>query len=280
MLTSILPGLRDLRTPLATGYLWLAASLVIFANWIPNRETESVVIARAFELGGAVGTTALLGATSFVAYLLGSALCAENIDIERRYESMTKVPLLGKLVKEPALSRQTLLQYNELINSTFQQVVRNHDLTTMLQSVPMSRHLFDTEGQGDPQFVFDAMKRRVTGERSIIENRLHNDKLALWDDYDRENAEGQFRLSVCWPMTVLAIAIYVRIVIEVGWSPGLILATIGLLVAMGLIAAIAARGIQRFAKALEIIIVSICIEPDRSPYLNQLRSMRRTQQSI
>jgi hypothetical protein len=35
MLASLLPGLRDLRAPLAAGYLWLAAGWLYFAPLLP-----------------------------------------------------------------------------------------------------------------------------------------------------------------------------------------------------------------------------------------------------
>lgn len=36
MLASLLPGLRDLRTPLAAGYIWLVAVWVALEPRIPN----------------------------------------------------------------------------------------------------------------------------------------------------------------------------------------------------------------------------------------------------
>src|SRR6478752_9778709 len=72
MLASLLPGLRDLRTPLAVGYLWLVGLWLIFHDSVPMNEASATGPLRsAYQLGGALGASAVLAAVSFVAYLLG-----------------------------------------------------------------------------------------------------------------------------------------------------------------------------------------------------------------
>ena len=75
MLASLLPGLRDLRTPLAVGYLWVVALWLLLHDWWP----ESVEAATGptkflYELSALLGSAATLAALSFVVYLLGSML--------------------------------------------------------------------------------------------------------------------------------------------------------------------------------------------------------------
>lgn len=75
MLASLLPGLRDLRTPLAVGYLWVVALWLLLHDWWP----ESVEAATGptkflYELSAPLGSAATLAALSFVVYLLGSML--------------------------------------------------------------------------------------------------------------------------------------------------------------------------------------------------------------
>ena len=41
MLASLLPGLRDLRAPLAAGYVWLAAGWLYFAPQLPASVNEA-----------------------------------------------------------------------------------------------------------------------------------------------------------------------------------------------------------------------------------------------
>lgn len=72
MLASLLPGLRELRAPLAAGYTW------IFGLWVMLRDLniESGPV-RAFreditQLAAWIGKPALIGAVTFVAYIIGT----------------------------------------------------------------------------------------------------------------------------------------------------------------------------------------------------------------
>lgn len=71
MLASILPGLREIRAPLAAGYLWLFGIWLMLANSflaIPRDQTIGGNLRGLLEYLGPVST---LAALSFVAYLLG-----------------------------------------------------------------------------------------------------------------------------------------------------------------------------------------------------------------
>src|SRR4051812_18812592 len=71
MLASLLPGLRELRTPLAAGYLWL-----VFAFFVCGSPADiSAAPGPLQDLASAVealGKTALAVGVSFMAYLIGS----------------------------------------------------------------------------------------------------------------------------------------------------------------------------------------------------------------
>lgn len=72
MLASILPGLRQIRAPLAAGYLWLVVAWVALERSVPERDAADGVLAsfyRASDLLSAIGVGVAL---SFAAYLLGS----------------------------------------------------------------------------------------------------------------------------------------------------------------------------------------------------------------
>jgi hypothetical protein len=75
MLATLLPGIRDLRTPLATGYLWLVALWLVVHNHVPKSLHEAHGPLRSlYELGGILGQGALVAAVSFIAYIMGSIL--------------------------------------------------------------------------------------------------------------------------------------------------------------------------------------------------------------
>jgi hypothetical protein len=76
MLASLLPGLRELRTPLAVGYMWLLNLWLVLHDVVPTKSTQgsSDTTKAVFQLGGIVGATASLAVLTFVAYVLGSML--------------------------------------------------------------------------------------------------------------------------------------------------------------------------------------------------------------
>jgi hypothetical protein len=80
MLLGLLPGFRDLRTSLVTGYLWL------FFLWLvidlPERAELSGPTARAVELGDHLSAAGLIAVASFVAFFVGSV-----------YEDVIRLPL-------------------------------------------------------------------------------------------------------------------------------------------------------------------------------------------
>jgi hypothetical protein len=72
ILSQLLPGLRDLRTPLAVGYVWLTALYFFLSNQIPEDPSELGGIYREiYRLSHAAGLTATLAAVTFLAYLVG-----------------------------------------------------------------------------------------------------------------------------------------------------------------------------------------------------------------
>jgi hypothetical protein len=71
MLTSLLPGLRELRAPLAAGYLWLITAWIALASRIPTPEAASGVLKDIYRLGQAVGKPGVIAAVTFTAYIIG-----------------------------------------------------------------------------------------------------------------------------------------------------------------------------------------------------------------
>jgi hypothetical protein len=69
MLAQILPGFREVRGPLASGFLWLLLGYLIFHGDIAHAHGK---VREIVDLGEKLGPAALPVVASFVAYLLGS----------------------------------------------------------------------------------------------------------------------------------------------------------------------------------------------------------------
>jgi hypothetical protein len=72
MLTSLFPGLREIRAPLAAGYLWLVAAWVAFHDDLTRHAKGSHSLAALSTLKDDVGKGGFSVALSFVAFLLGA----------------------------------------------------------------------------------------------------------------------------------------------------------------------------------------------------------------
>jgi hypothetical protein len=71
-LTSLLPGVRDLRAPLGAGYIWLLALYLAFEPTLPTGAEATGVWASLLALKDEIGPAGLGIVLTFIAYLVGS----------------------------------------------------------------------------------------------------------------------------------------------------------------------------------------------------------------
>jgi hypothetical protein len=72
MLSTLLPGIRQLRAPLAAGYVWLIAAWIAFESRVPEEDEATGLAAALYRLNDAVSGFGLAVVASFAAYLIGS----------------------------------------------------------------------------------------------------------------------------------------------------------------------------------------------------------------
>jgi hypothetical protein len=69
MLASLLPGLRELRAPLAAGYLWLVTGWLVLRDRV---DTDSQAVQGLLDLRDVTSTAGYIAALSFIAFMLGA----------------------------------------------------------------------------------------------------------------------------------------------------------------------------------------------------------------
>lgn len=72
MLANLLPGLRELRVPLAAGFLWLLAIWFWVEPLVPDAGDASGALASAYRLSGVLSVIGLGAGLTFAAYIVGS----------------------------------------------------------------------------------------------------------------------------------------------------------------------------------------------------------------
>lgn len=74
MLGNVLPGLRELRAPLAAGYLWLLFAWLVWGDELPtSKEVRSdPALDRLYELEPVISSIGLAVVASVAAYMVGS----------------------------------------------------------------------------------------------------------------------------------------------------------------------------------------------------------------
>jgi hypothetical protein len=72
VLTTVLPGLRQLRPPLSAGFLWLVAAWIALEPRVPQPELASGVVDSIYRLSGLLQGLGLGAAIAFAGYLAGA----------------------------------------------------------------------------------------------------------------------------------------------------------------------------------------------------------------
>jgi hypothetical protein len=284
MIAALLPGIRDLRVPLANGSLWLTAIWLLFGAHIPPADTENALISQVYNLSDWVGGPASVGALGFIAYLVGVAMSRVTLQQVTDWRGRSSQP-----------SSTTLVNLDDLIHRKFDSArARGVHFGQVLGPFnKLRKGFFDTYtedvhrefkaeaeaeayGTGDDpnRIVADRVWKNVksTTTMAIRTRMLREYKLAevpflvankeLFQDYDRLRAEASFLRAIPVPLIVCAIAITYR---SVDLLPGWSFLIGGLIVLGALVLAMSAP--VRDREALDVLFQSIIAGVSVSPTL-------------
>lgn len=180
MLASLLPGLRDVRTPITIGYLWLLIAWLMFADRFPTtRPEDDGLIARLYELSNFIGNASVLAAVSFTAYVLGAMI---TIPVEGKFAR-----LLLRVADLPIIGYDYRQGFEEVLG--FQrQLLRTYT------------------AKASPMTTADEIPEPQVVEPELLRPRLlASGKTEVYGEYDRLVAEAAFRLNIALPILVLGL---------------------------------------------------------------------------
>jgi hypothetical protein len=171
MLASLLPGLRDVRTPLAVGFLWFFTVWLFFGGRLLDQlPVDSPIRANFLDLSNFFGTGAAVAAVSFSAYLFGSVVTFDPDSMPIRFAGSWVA-----LRKRTDVSLELMDHLNRELTKYGE--VRNHP-----------------EARFDQLLPTDDLRARL-----LVVSQ------GMYDEYDRLEAEATFRVNVSIPMVAFAV---------------------------------------------------------------------------
>lgn len=239
LLSSILPGLRDLRAPITAGYMWLVAAWVAFAHKVPDVTQATGIVSDVYRMGKLVGSAASIGACSVAAYLIGlvSIWLGSTLGGLLRRRGDRLVPLVTMILQER-------LRADRQLRKIVVDGCSVHLLIDLVGSGPYppapkgERRYYDgvlkTRGEADVREELEAPLEGTLkyGRKSKIsrkaihatidvwehardlenEVRLAPEKLAIGqpavlERWDRLRSEAEFRGSIVAPLFALAVVV-------------------------------------------------------------------------
>lgn len=218
---SILPGLRHVRTPLVTGYLYFVAIWLLLGSerLVPQSSGESVWERRLAQLVNIAGPTGTTLALSLAAFLVGSMAVFSRLpwltrrdagdpdwladlrawadEVSSRIKNdVTYGFLLEHPGLTPAFKRQLRATWQDeygIERGDGREVIAAHDLTDHMED-PVA-----------PQVLSPALVAAIRSEFSLLTVRLQIERESLWNDYDRLRSESELRYSISVPLFLLVV---------------------------------------------------------------------------
>ncbi|MBY8878023.1 hypothetical protein [Actinacidiphila acidipaludis] len=247
MLSFLLPGLRELRTPLAAGYIWIANLWITIGGRLPSKDPGHGPLSAAWKFGQFLGKPALLVVLSFAAYLVGSFL---EIDPLRMWDHGGRPAWLTRmrnlLRRVPLLSR---LRFLPVSNQARDDIARfSEGASASATANPV----------GAMEILTNIMR-----EENQIATRLQARNIDLYNKYDRLLGESSFRINIALPLAMFFLVVL--------WaSPvSLPLKFIMTLASVGYAILLFRQGVQKAIRSRDVITQALAVGIVESTYLQR-----------
>lgn len=226
ILASALPGFRDLRAPLAAGYMWLAFVWILIKPDIKTRPTNEVAGA-VYDLALSAGPIWLALATGILAYLTGSVSQAASPALSRGMTALLRRSdkVSGERLMRGDGGKMTRVLRKVAIVGTGAQ----HDAIEEYEMKAVTRLYLYPTVTSDGQIINPdkevgekggAARRALEAELELPATLLLGNEPMLFSEADRLKAERELRLAVVPPL--VAISVYLALTQSHWWLLALI----------------------------------------------------------
>ena len=266
MLASLLPGVREIRTPLVVGYAWLVVLWLAVGYRLPTPDQARGVLADIYRIADDAGRLATGSGISVGAYrggVVAGSLTSSTTDLvgeafrrtplaritpERRRRDSVRAWLEQAVVERLSarfLADQTfrtnVLDRARSAHARPKQsaVWRGQAVRDMLKLIGVRTRL-ETEAQSDAGVRRELLRMVVNVDRLVDDIESELDRIvfrlrvlndAMYDEYDRLLSESEFRLAMSTPVLALFSVMATRW--HPWWSAGVVVAVMLLYVGAG-----------------------------------------------
>jgi tetratricopeptide (TPR) repeat protein len=240
VVANLLPGLREIRAPLISGYLWLAFLFLIFHEDLPTR-AHSGQLQPLFSLADRLSAFGIATVSGVAAYLVGSAV-QELIKLAGRLVSQER-PLYGEAGTHLSdAGREDIRRYVGL---------RLQRVRGKLFQVAISPGEKGVDEEPGPL--------TIERELPLVRTLLLGERPELVREIDRLQAEADLRITVAFPLLFLA-----------GFLAGEV--ALGWLAILPAALLLVAQGYQRQREAGDLLAKALRIGKADAPALESLEA--------
>ncbi|WP_328936261.1 hypothetical protein OG288_44195 [Streptomyces tauricus] len=231
MLVTLLPGVREIRTPLAVGYTWLLALWLAIGHRIPESDQASGLVADIYRLAHAAGLVAVGIAVSVGAYIAG--VIATQLGLGLTYvvgDAIRRTPVgaitPGHNREKRATDAIVYVVVTRLAERLSEDEAFRGKVIEQLIADPPLDSPAETSADWESLLIASLWDRhwaiRHTVEVENVAAQLRADHFGiLWRlrgtsdpaalEHDRLQAEGDFRLAMFGPLAAVCIVTAIRL---------------------------------------------------------------------
>jgi hypothetical protein len=237
MLATLLPGVREVRTPLAVGYAWLLTLWLAVGSRLPEPGKAHGLLADVYRLAHGAGLVAVGIAVSVGAYLLGVSSAKIGLSITYALGDVIRRTPAGPLTPGYHRAKRTNRALVYLVTVRLAERVAEDGtfrgkVIGRLTADPPPDPPANTRAEWEDLLLTNSWARRWSVNRTVDVERVADqfeadqdnllwrlrgaaDPIAL--EHDRLQAEADFRIAMFGPLSAICIVTAIR------WTPWILL---------------------------------------------------------
>jgi hypothetical protein len=189
MLTALMPGLRQLRVPLAAGVVWIVIAWLLWARNLAPPGRATGLLEQTYALMSFLGATVALGLLGFAAYLIGEVWIQVWFALDKAAHRVRRLMRIPSLWPSPD---SWLVDSIASDNGMYREL-----LPTLGVRRPQAGELTDHVREG----LLDAMYRDIN--RANL--RLLGKDAELHQEFERHWSEYLLKEAIAFPISTLVV---------------------------------------------------------------------------